>query len=475
MFDLFALAGAGSWWTFPGCWKFHNSGLTVLPGIRLQCAPLVGSGGGMKACVSRLGNGMTVISEHVGHVETVSLGFWLDGGSRFESEPESGLFHFIEHALFKGTPRWSARGIAEAFDGIGGMCDAYTAKEETCFSLKVRAKHLPQTLSVLMDMLVDPSFDEEEMEREKRVILEEIKMEEDNPENVAFELGLSRFWPEHGLGRPILGSVDHVKSFSVPRIRSFHRRWYRPERLLVVAVGKVDHDDLCRMLEAGFSGQTVDTEPLKFEGTDMPRVADFQILKDRDSLEQVNFSTFHPGLSNSDPRRFALYLLVQILGGGMSSRLFQKIREERGLVYHIGCYSESFRDCGLVSVFAGCGPECFDEVYALFEAELALLRHEGVGEAELGRAKEAYVGSMVMGLESTFTRAGLLAKHWMTHGRIFEPQAAVAQIEAVTPDQVGEAMALVFGSGSGALCALGPLRETEMFRASTTATDGSFS
>ncbi|CAM2066105.1 Insulinase family protein [Sulfidibacter corallicola] len=382
---------------------------------------------------TKLENGMSVVTQAVDHVQTVSLGIWLARGSRHETPAENGLCHFIEHTLFKGTPTRSARGIAEAMDGIGGILDAYTAKEETCYSVKVRGIHLNATLELLADMLQNPLFEPDELDLERRVILEEIKMGEDDPEDRVFERSLRHFWEGHPLGQPILGSPETVCGFSREDVADFHRNHYLPENMIVAAAGLLDHDRLCDQLQRLFPGGEPSSRTMR---QDVPVPKPFQMFLPDNSLEQVTFCINFAGLSQTDSRRHALGVLSTLLGGGMSSRLFQKIREERGLAYSIGAFTSNYSDCGYFSMCGGCSPRNFAEVVDLCLAEILALKRFGIGVEELNRAKEQMIGSLLMSLESTYNRASALARHMLHVGHVYDESRSVAAIEAVTREDV---------------------------------------
>ncbi|CAM2006451.1 M16 family metallopeptidase [Acanthopleuribacter pedis] len=401
---------------------------------------------------SQLSNGMRVVTERVDHVATVSLGIWLNKGSRHENAAENGLFHFIEHTLFKGTPRFSARDIAEAVDGVGGILDAYTAREETCYSIKVRAVHLESTLALLADMLQHPTFDPHELSLERKVVLEEIKMGEDDPEDRVFELGIQRYWSDHAMGRPILGPVENVKRFDHDEVAAFHGRFYRTQDMVVAAAGDLDHDQLCRLCETLFP---VSDRPPADIVESPPEVRGFQAYHTDDRLEQVSFTLFTHGFSQRDPRRHALNLLSVALGGGMSSRLFQSIREQRGLAYSVGCYTVPYADCGYFNLYGACSPENYQTVLSLCFDEIERVQQDGLDAGELRRAKEQVIGSLLMGYESTYNRATSLARALMVHGEIYEPEKWVALIESVEADAVRDAARYAFHPDKRALAGLG--------------------
>ncbi len=409
----------------------------------------------MSVTLDRLANGMQVITEPMTGVETVSLGIWLPYGSRDESVEENGMFHFIEHTLFKGTPSLTARDIAEVVEGHGGFLDAYTAKEETCYSLKVRHVHLDRTLEVLADMLQHPAFRDEDVDRERQVILEEIKMEEDNPEDVVYEDAVARFWSGHALSRPILGTSDNVRGFAPDQVRAFHQRFYAPDRLVVAAAGKFDHDRLVARLEQLFPARRA--EGLLPPRT-APRISPQQVYLRRKHLEQINFCLHFAGSTHSDESRHALLLLSTLLGGGMSSRLFQSVREEAGLAYHIASFMTPYSDCGQFTVYGACSPENYEEVMRRVIGELDRIRQTAPEERELARAREQCNASLAMGLETTGSRAANLARELMTLNRIFSMDQAIEELAGVTAEDVRACAAHFIDNARFGISALGRLK-----------------
>ncbi len=409
----------------------------------------------MTVKLDRLANGMQVITEPMSGVETVSLGIWLPYGSRDESAAENGMFHFIEHTLFKGTPDLSARDIAEIVEGLGGFLDAYTAKEETCYSLKVRHVHLDRTLEVLADMLQNPAFRAEEVDRERQVILEEIKMEEDNPEDVVYEDAVARFWSGHALARPILGTSDNVRGFTPDQVRAFHQRFYAPDRLVVAAAGKLDHDRLCARLEQLFPArQAVGELPTRT----VPEISCQQVYLPRKHLEQINFCMHFAGATYSENSRHALLLLSTLLGGGMSSRLFQSVREEAGLAYHIASFMTPYTDCGQFTVYGACTPQNFNEVMRRIVNELNRIREVAPDQKELARAREQCNASLAMSLETTGSRAANLARELMTLKRVFAMDQAIEELSSISAEEVRATAANFMDNARFGLSALGRLK-----------------
>lgn len=414
----------------------------------------------MTTYFTQLGNGMRVVTEHVPHVESVSLGIWLVKGSRHELAQENGMFHFIEHTLFKGTPTWSARKIAEAFDGIGGSLDAHTGKEETCFSFRLRAKHLNFGMNILGEMLRDPAFEAVELDRERQVILEEIKMAADDPEDLAFESAMQAFWGDHPLGRPILGRPELVQGFQPAQVKHFHQVHYQPEQMIVAAAGKLDHDALLKMLEHHFP--TKATEALDIFRNEPPKPKGFSVHIDRPHLEQATFCLIYPGLNQNHPQMPALALLCTLLGGGMSSRLFQTIREEHGLAYSVGAFFGAYQDAGYVSIYGSCSPENLEKVLVLVEGELEKLRDGLVDEMELQRAREQCIGGMVLGLEHSAARAGALAKAMQYGGNIFDLQQQIEKLQKVICEDIQHLAKDLLTQERMGHSVVGPLEKTHL-------------
>ncbi len=408
-----------------------------------------------------LPNGIRVITEAMPAVRSVAFGFWLNTGSRAETPRENGISHFIEHMLFKGTPQRSAEVIAREMDSIGGHLDAFTGRELVGYNSKVLDEHLPLAFDILADMLLNPLFDPEELEKEKGVILEELKMDNDNPESYIHELFVSRFWHGHSIGRPIIGSKRNIAGFTQDALRSFHQRFYRPGNMILTAAGSLDHDELVALADRYFSSLPPGGEP-----TDGPLPAPKApiLLKSRRSLEQVHFCLAAPMLAAAHPLRYAAYTLNVVLGAGMSSRLFQNIREKQGLAYSIFSELNLYRDTGMFAVYAGTGPGRLRAVLDATMAEIRRVKAEPLTPAELRLAKDHMKGSLVLSLESTSSRMGNLARQWLNFGRFYSIDEVIEGIEAVTVEQVQETAATHFTSESIGLALLGRLDNLDITR-----------
>jgi predicted Zn-dependent peptidase len=382
-----------------------------------------------------LPNGMVVITEPMKHVRSVSAGIWIRSGSRREPADRIGIAHFIEHMLFKGTERRTAEEIAREVDSLGGMLDAYTAKEMVCFNVKVLDEHLPKAWDILSDMVLRPSFDEEEIAREKQVVLEEIKMDQDSPESLVHEMLVHNFWSNHPLGEPILGTPQTVKGFSRSALTDSFRSWYAPNDMLVTAAGNVEHAEMIELVTQAFGSRAAGTNGVRDIAPEPHASLGSQ---SKHELEQVHLCVGVPSMPLADERRYALALLNTILGGGMSSRLFQNIREKQGLAYAVFSEVNPYSDAGLLSVYAGTALQTTEKVFGLIAQEFRNLKSELVSEEEMRRAKDHLKGSLMLSLESTGARMSNLARQEMYFGRFFTMDEILASIEVVTREALLE-------------------------------------
>ena len=380
-----------------------------------------------------LPNGLVIVTEPIPHVRSASIGIWLRTGSRSESPARGGIAHFLEHMVFKGTERRSAEQIAREVDSIGGMMDAFTAKEMVSFNAKVLDEHLPIAWDVLADLALRPLFDEEEVGREKLVVLEEIKMDQDNPESLAHELLFQNFWSEHPLGRPIIGTPETVRALSRNALVEAHTRWYAPKNILVTSAGHVEHDIIVEMVAKDFAALPAGEEA---PSAAAPQPHGALASQSKRELEQVHVCVGVPSVRIADDRRYAVAVLNTILGGGMSSRLFQNIRERQGLAYAVFSEVNPFSDAGLLTIYAGTSLESTGKVLGLIAEELRRLKRDPVSADELRRAKDHLKGSMILSLESTSARMSNLARSEMYFGRFFSHDEILAAIEAVTREEV---------------------------------------
>jgi predicted Zn-dependent peptidase len=403
----------------------------------------------------RLANGLTLLTESMPDVRSVSIGVWLRLGSRDEAARINGISHFIEHLVFKGTASRSAREIALEMDSIGGQMDAFTSREYTCFFAKVLDEHVPAAIDLLADIVQRPRFDPQEVERERQVVLEEIRMVEDTPEELIYDLFTAAFYPGHALGRPIQGTEGSVAALGRRQLLSFFRDSYRPRNMLIAAAGKLRHRSLGRLVRTTFgdlaSGRGANGRRPR------PRPRPVMVLRPKRELEQLHLLLGLPAFPENVRRRYPLYLLNAILGGTLSSRLFQKIREERGLAYSVYSAVNGFRDSGMLTVYAATGPTRGAEVVELVRAEMRELRQKGPGEAELKVAKEHLKGSLMLALESTSSRMSNLARQEI----YFQRQATLADtlqgVDRVTGRQVQRLAGELFGGRRLGLAAVGRL------------------
>ena len=380
-----------------------------------------------------LPNGLVVITEPMEHVHSVSVGIWLRSGSRREPAELNGISHFVEHMVFKGTARRTAEDIAREVDSVGGMLDAFTAKEMVCFNTRVLDEHLPKAFDVLADMVLEPKFAPDDIAREQSVILEEIRMTQDNPEDLVHELFTQNFWTPHALGKPILGTPETVSAFDRETLQKWFRRWYAPNHLVVTAAGHLTHAQLVDLVSERFA-RLAPSEDGSAESA--PEAAPHITLRSKRELEQVHLCLGVPALPLTDERRFAVSILNNILGGGMSSRLFQNIRERQGLAYAIFSELNSYRDAGALSVYAGTALETAGQVVRSVLDEFRRLKDEPLDAEELRRTKDHLKGSMLLSLEGSGQRMNSLARYHIYFDRHFTPQELIAMLEAVTAEQV---------------------------------------
>jgi predicted Zn-dependent peptidase len=382
-----------------------------------------------------LANGLVVITEPMEHVHSVSVGIWLRHGSRQEPLALNGISHFIEHMVFKGTRRRSAEDIAREVDRVGGMLDAFTSKEMVCFNTRVLDEHLPKVFDILADLVLEPKFAAEDIAREQSVVLEEIRMTQDNPEDLVHELFTQNFWSSHPLGRPILGTPETVSALSRDTLQSWFEHRYAPDHLVITAAGHLTHSQLIDLVSERFAhltptgNSTADPTPLA-----APHIT----LRTKRELEQVHLCLGVPAFAMTDSRRFAVSVLTNALGGGMSSRLFQNIRERQGLAYAIFSEMSSFRDTGMLSVYAGTSLDTAEQVVRSVLEEFRRLKDEPLDEEELRRAKDHLKGATLLALEGSGQRMNSLARYHIYFNRHFTPAELIAMLEAVTAQEVQE-------------------------------------
>jgi predicted Zn-dependent peptidase len=405
---------------------------------------------------TRLPNGIAVQTEHMPGLRSVTAGIWVRRGSRHESHELNGICHFIEHAVFKGTARRTSQDIAIESDRLGGHLDAYTTHEMTGFAIKVADTALPQAFDLLSDLLSEPRFDQEDLEREQKVILEEMKMVEDTPDELLGELFNAAYFPDHPLGRPIEGTADTVSSFNHDKTSDFHAREFSHSNLVIAAAGNVDHARLVELVENAFLNGSSGA-PRKSEVATSPRPAAPILIEQKQELEQAHLIIAAQWPSAKSDERYAASLLASVMGGGTSSRLWQKIREDRGLAYSVGAGGSTFSDIGVFTIYAGTSPGQLDEVLDLSLQELRRVVRESISEEELRVTKDQAIASILLGLESSSARASTLARQEIIHGRRISPDEVIQRLEAVRPEDMQQVAQKFFTTETLALAALGNL------------------
>ena len=381
-----------------------------------------------------LPNGLTILTEAMQHMRSVSMGVWIGTGARDEQPAENGLSHFVEHMVFKGTTTRSAKDIARETDSIGGNLDAFTGKETVCFNIKVLDTNVPAALDILADLVLNPTFAPDDVEREQSVVLEEIKMDEDNPDYLVHEIHTAGFWKNDPLARSILGTVKTVSSFDAETVRAFHRARFTPENITISAAGNLEHEEMIAEVTRYFGQLAASGDAaVRFPA---PTATPHITLRNKQSLEQVQICLGVPAPPVDSPDRYALYLLNTILGGGMSSRLFQSVREEAGLAYSIYSELSPFRDTGALSVYAGTSAEKTPEAIRLIVEEFRRLKSEPVSDEELNRARNQSKGNIVLGLESSSARMSNLARQQMYYGRFASVDEIISDVDRVTTADV---------------------------------------
>ncbi len=401
-----------------------------------------------------LSNGLVVITETMQHVRSVSVGIWVRNGSRREVLAENGLAHFLEHMVFKGTERRSAENIAREMDSVGGMLDAFTSKEQICFNAKVLDEHLPIAFDVLADLVLRPKLDSGDVKKERQVVLEEIKMDLDNPEYLLHDLFTRGFWPDHSLGRPILGTPDTVRKFDGEALRRRFKNWFAPDHIVVTAAGNITHEQVLSLVEKEF-GQ-LKARHVRDEDPVPTTAAPIRVEGKRD-LEQVHLCLGVPSFPIAHERRFGIAVLNNLLGGGMSSRLFQNIREKQGLAYAVFSELTPYSDAGMLSVYAGTAKETVGQVLDMTIAEFRAMKESPVSEEELLRAKNHLKGSLMLSLESTSSRMSNLARQELYFHRFSSLDEILASIEAVSREEVQSLAREFFQPERIAATVLGPV------------------
>jgi predicted Zn-dependent peptidase len=411
----------------------------------------------MTVRVTVLPNGMRVVTDAMDSVETVSVGVWVDVGTRHEPSEINGVAHLLEHMAFKGTERRSALDIAAEIEAVGGHLNAYTSREHTAYYAKVLKGNLALAVDILADILQRSAFDPKELERERAVILQEIGQANDTPDDIIFDLFQERAFPDQAMGRPVLGRADIIRRIDRDTVAGYLRRHYGARGMLLVAAGNVDHEALVRLAEPAFAALPADGA----QRSEAARYVGGELREERD-LEQVHVVLGFPGFPFSDPDYYAASVVSSALGGGMSSRLFQEIREKRGLVYAIYSFTHAYSDSGLFGVYAGTGAQEVEELMPVLCGEIRNLA-QGLAPAELERARAQLKAGLLMSLESTTARCEQQAAHMLVFGRPLDLDEMVRRIDAVDPPAVAR-VARRLQAAPPTLAALGPIARVEPYR-----------
>jgi predicted Zn-dependent peptidase len=407
-----------------------------------------------------LDNGIRLVTESMSHVRSVSLGVWLTRGSRHESDPEAGIAHFVEHMLFKGTASRTAEEIAQAVDSIGGQLDAFTAKEYASYYVKVLDQHLPLAVDILSDIVLRPAFHEVDIDREKKVVLEEIKMVEDTPDDLVHELFTQSFWEGHPLGRPILGTKETVESLTQRKLRDHFGGAYVAQNLIISAAGNLEHGWVRDALEKAFNEMpSAGPDAAIVPPTVVPKI----LIRGKD-LEQSHVCVGVSSYPQHHDDRYASYVLNTMLGGSMSSRLFQNIREKRGLAYSVFSGLNAYRDAGALTIYAGCANDAVGDVIDLIVGELRTIKQSDVPDTELRRAKDHLKGSVMLSLENTASRMSHLARQEIYFDRQFSLDETLEGIERVTPGDARRVARDLFSDGALTAAVLGQVNGLRISR-----------
>ena len=432
---------------------------------RAQTRTLLREGDGGIVRRTLLPGGLTVITEQVPGVRSAAFGVWVGAGSRDETPAQMGAAHYLEHLLFKGTSRRSALDISASIEAVGGDLNAFTTKEYTCYYARVLDEDLDLAVDVVCDVVIDALLRADDVEAERGVILEEIAMHEDDPGDVVHDLFAQAMFGDSPLGRPILGTVDTIEGISRGTISRFYRSRYRPESMVVAAAGNVDHDHVLRLVRRAFEAvldEESEPSPPR-ERRPVRRGLTGTAITSR-ATEQAHVVLGVPGLVRSDPRRYALSVLSTALGGGMSSRLFQEVREKRGLAYSVYSYAQGFSDDGIFGVYAGCLPAKVDTVLDVCMSQLDDVARNGLSDDEIRRGKGQVRGATVLGQEDTGARMGRIAKSELHHDPLLSIDEILRHVEAVTPDEIRDVAASLLGAPR-TLAVIGPFDAGTTFAA----------
>jgi len=411
----------------------------------------------MSVTTTTLNNGLRVVTDRTPGLRTASVGVWVDAGARYEAPDINGVSHLLEHMAFKGTERRSARAIAEQIEAVGGHLNAYTSREQTAYYARILSEDVPLAADILADILQHSSFAEDELERERHVVIQEIGQADDTPDDIIFDFLQHVAYPDQALGRPILGTVDTVKSFRREQLAGYMGQHYRAESMVLVGAGGIEHGELVGLAAEMFGELKPETarerEPARYVGGDM---------RDARDLEQVHFALGFPCVSFTDPDFHAVQVYSTLLGGGMSSRLFQEVREKRGLAYSIFSYANAYLDSGMFSVYAGTGEEEIAELVPVIAEELLKVTVK-VDEEEVARARAQLKAGLLMSLESSSSRSEQLGRQMLIFGRPLPTDELIAKIDAVDAAAICRVAARIIGAGKPSVAALGPIGRLENY------------
>ena len=413
----------------------------------------------MSVRTSTLANGLRVVSESIEHLRTTSVGVWVDAGARHETPEQNGVAHLLEHMAFKGTERRSAQAIAEQIEAVGGHLNAYTGREQTAYFARVLANDVPLAVDLLGDILLNSTFEAGELEREREVVIQEIAQTHDTPDDLVFDRLQEVAYPEQAIGRSILGTAERVAGHGRDRLKGYMDLHYRSPRMVLAAAGAVDHDELVGLAEVAFDGLAgaaeVDAESAAWQGGDW---------RENRDLEQAHLALGFDAVSYHDDDFFALQMLATILGGGMSSRLFQEVREKRGLAYSVFSFSSAYVDGGLFGVYAGTSPESLTELVPVICEEIGKLTAR-IGEEEIGRARAQLKAGLLMSLESSAARIEQIGRQMLIFGRPLSSDEVIAKFDAVDAAALARAAARLARVDRPAVAAIGPIDRLESYAA----------
>ena len=411
----------------------------------------------MNVEISKLPNGLTVITDPMSQLESAALGVWVNTGGRNETEPVMGVSHMLEHMAFKGTEQRTARQIAEEIEAVGGYMNAYTSREQTAFHMRTLKADVPLAIDILADILTHPTFDQSELERERQVVLQEIGQARDTPDDIVFDHLQAAAFPDQPIGWPILGNQDTVSKFSREHLKTYMGANYRASNMVFVASGAVEHARILELVTEHFAslppGAAAAPAGAVYRGGD---------LRVEEDLEQVHVTYAFPSVSNTDPDFYVAQVYAQALGGGMSSRLFQEVREKRGLCYSIYAFGQSFSDGGIVGIYAGTGEAEAEGISAVIAGEMSALAATA-NDAEIARAKAQMKSGLLMGLERPAARAEQIAAQIFTYGRVMSPAELIAKLDAVDAANVRRFAARAMNTGQPSLAVVGPHMKLESY------------